>query len=582
MTYMKKDILSLSASVLFSLSVAVFGLASCSDKVYEDINTDKTKAETMNPSFQLAFAEKQIFGDMTYVDVHRLYTYAFTQHLMGCWNTTYYGGMHRVDDNEMSRPWNNLYPGAFRNLTDGLANVKGDSTQVNLYAALSIFRVYVGSLLTDYYGDIPYSEAGLNHLEGITQPKYDKQEDIYKSFFADLKAAVALFDAQAKPIDSDPMFNGNIDHWKVFANSLRLRYAMRLSGIYEKDPGSEIAQLAKNEFIDALSAGVMNSSADDACVKHEKISYSFGQESYKDFRGNALSKYFYGNDPANNPTYICETFWKQLYDNNDPRTTLLCRFYIDDYMSISTGEGRIDITDSIVATQKANEDKGVISPVKTGDYSYDPWPQYGQASIAGSPLMAQLAEIKTLHSDYVPEKNPRWMRPKLAVNLLRSENPGVLMTYAEVCFLRAEAAVLGWTADNAKSMYEAGIRAAMDFLTTNYDYDPILDGDYAAYIAQPAIAFSAGTAQQLSQINTQAWILHFHNPAEAWANQRRADAPVLAIPASDRVMDGNTATPVRLCYPLKEETYNGAEYEEAKSRVAGGYNWHARVWWDVK
>lgn len=111
-----------------------------------------------------------MFGDMNYVDVFRLYTYAFTQHLMGCWNTTYYGGQHRMDDQEMARPWNNLYPGAIRNLTEGLDQIKGDSTKVNLQAALRIFRVYVGGLLTDYYGDVPYTEAAWHRYPAIRNP----------------------------------------------------------------------------------------------------------------------------------------------------------------------------------------------------------------------------------------------------------------------------------------------------------------------------------------------------------------------------------------------------------------------------
>ena len=559
--------------IIIGLCSVLCTLYSCSDKVYEELNTDPTKSESIDPSYQLAYAEKQIYGDMNYVDVHRLYTYAFTQHLMGCWNTTNYGGQHRVDDNEMSRPWNNLYTAAFRNLTDAIAHTQNVPEQSNVYAALLIFRVYVGSLLTDFYGDIPYSEAGLNHLKGITQPKYDTQEDIYKSFCNDLKAAVAFFDAQANPIENDPMFNGDIEKWKKFANSLRLRYAMRISDV--------LPALAQSEFEDALAAGVMSDASDNACVVHENLSYSFGQESYKDFRGNALAKYFYGNDAANNPSYVCKTFWDQLYSNNDPRTTMICRFYIDDYMDIFTGEGRIDMTDSLVATQKANPDKNVANPVKTGDFSYDPWPSY--ANISGSPLAAKVEEVKAAHPEFDKDKNPRWTRPKLANNLLRSDNPGVIMTYAEVCFLRAEAAVLGWNAgDAAKTLYEEGIRAAIYFVTSHYGYETLLDSEIATYLAQPAIAFAAATNDQKQQINTQAWILHFHNPAEAWANQRRSDAPTMDIPSTSEIMDGQTATPVRLCYPLKEGTYNNTEYQAAKNRVTGTYDWHARVWWDVK
>ena len=561
----------MSARVLVCMSVAVFVLASCSDKIYEEINTDPTKADHVNPSSQLSYAELQMYGDMNYVDVHRLYTYAFTQHLMGCWNTTNYGGQHRMDDNEMSRPWNNLYAGAIRNLTDAIEATKGDATQVNIHAALRIFRVYVGSLLTDYYGDVPFSEAGMGYITGNSKPKYDKQEDLYRFFFTELKEAAALFDISAKAITSDPLFGGNIAEWITFANSLRLRYAMRLSDV--------LPDFAKTEFVDALEDGVMVSGTDDACVKHLNVSYSFGQEAFRDIRGNAMAKYFYGNDPANNPSYLCQTFWEQLYKNNDPRTTRLCRFFIDDYMSISTGDGRIDVTDAVLATQAANPSTNVIYTIAPGEFSWDNWPSY--TDIPGSPLATQIEGIQAAHPDYNPGSNPRWLMPKLANNFLRSDNPGILMTYAEVCFLRAEAAVLGWTTDNAKDCYENGIRAAMNILADYYGCSVITDAEYAAYIAEAAVAFGSVPDQQKSQINTQAWILHFHNPAEAWANVRRADYPKLQAPNTKNPLIDGADIPVRLCYPIKEETYSKDAYREAKDRV-GNYSWHARLWWDTK
>ena len=559
---------------LFYIALCAIFFASCSDKAYEEINTDPTKAAQVNAASQLSYAELQIFGDMNYVDVHRLYTFAFTQHLMGCWNTTNYGGQHRSDDNEMSRPWNNLFPASIRNLTDAISQTKGVPEQVNVYAALRIFRVYVGGLLVDYYGDIPFSEAGLAYLSGNSKPKYDTQDSLYIYFFQELKEAASLFDINANAITSDPLFNGDINKWKTFANTLRLRYAMRISDV--------LPAKAKAEFTAAIGDGVMSSASDDACVKHMNVSYSFGQDSYKDFRGNALSKYFFGNDPANNPTYICKTFWDQLYNNNDPRTTRLFRFYIDDYMSLSTGDGRIDMTDAVIATQKANPGAAVISTVSPGMFSWDEWPSYPE--LPGSALAKRVEEVQAAHPNYKPGDNPRWLKPKLANNFLRSDNPGVLMTYAEVCFLRAEAALLGWTSENAKGLYEEGIRASMDFLSDYYDCAGITADEYNTYIGQPGIAFNAANAK--AQINTQAWILHFHNPAEAWANVRRADYPALVGPdptqEKTKPMDGVQDIPVRLCYPLKEETYSKDEYQAAKARVSGDYNWHARLWWDVK
>lgn len=560
--------------ILSALAVCV--LPSCSDKIYEEINTDPTKADHINPASQLSYAELQLFGDMNYVDVYRLYTYAFTQHLMGCWNTTNYGGQHRADDNEMARPWNNLYPGAMRNLTDGIAATDNVPEQVNLNSALRIMRVYVGSLLTDYYGDVPFSEAGLGYLDGNSKPKYDKQEDLYRFFFTELRSAAGKFDINANAISSDPMFNGDINAWRTFANSLRLRFAMRISDV--------LPDLAKEKFREAITDGVMASAADNACVKHMNVTYSFGQESYRDIRGNALSKYFYGNDPANNPSYICKTLWEKLYNNNDPRTTMLCRFYIDDFMSLTSADGRLDVTDSLLATQAANPADAIVSTIAPGEFSWDAWPSYTE--IPGSPLANKIAEIVALHPGYSPASNPRWLKPKLANNFLRSDNPGVVMTYAEVCFLRAEAAVLGWTSDDAKTMYETGIREAMNFLADYYECDRVTDGNFAAYLAEPAVAFAAGSEGRKEQINTQAWILHFHNPAEAWANRRRSDYPALVgpDPANEKTkpIDGVQDIPVRLCYPIKEETYSGEAYQEAIGRVSGTYNWHARLWWDVK
>ena len=146
--------------------------------------------------------------------------------------------------------------------------------------------------------------------------------------------------------------------------------------------------------------------------------------------------------------------------------------------------------------------------------------------------------------------------------------------------------MLGWTSDDAKSLYETGIREAMNVLAECYGCDRVSDGDFATYLAEPTIAFAAGNDDRKRQINTQAWILHFHNPAEAWSNRRRSDYPELVGPdptnEKTKPIDGVQDIPVRLCYPKKEETYSAEAYNEAKARVTGTYDWHARVWWDVK
>lgn len=555
-------------NIFMAIMASAMLFTSCSDKIYEEINTDPTKADRINPASQLTQAELMIFGDMEVADMHRCYTYAFTQQLMGCWNTTYYGGVNRQDDEYVSRLWNHMYLNAIRNLVDGINSTKDDPAQANLNAALRIFRVFCSSLITDSYGDCPYSEAGLGFLEGVNNPKYDTQESIYKSFFTELKACVDQISNDGGNITSDPMFNGNINSWKLFANSLRLRYAMRISDV---EP-----ELAKTEFTAALADGVFASAADEALVKHLGVSFSFGPEAYSDYRGNALSKYFYGNDPSENTSYICSTFWKQLKGSNDPRLNIYCRFFIDDFMSVLSPDGRVDVTNEMMLP----ESEGMIMSIIPGDFMWDVW--FSDLPADGSALANKLAEVKAAHPTYSPDGNPRWHYAKLPHMFMKSDNPGVIMTYAEVLFLEAEAASKGWIAEDGKALYEAGIRAAMDFVTSHYDFAAISDADFSAYIAQPNVAWGGDAENQRKLINTQAWILHFNNPYECWANVRRADYPALdnPSPTKNELING-ADIPVRMPYPRSEDQYNKNNCDEAKGRVAG-YSWNARLWWDVK
>ena len=95
---------------------------SCSDSYMEDLNTDPSKANGIDPNAQLTTAQLQTYGDLGMVEIYRNYHYAFSQMLMGCWNTTNYGGRHTIDNNEMCRIWTSLYPNAIKNLTDGIHN----------------------------------------------------------------------------------------------------------------------------------------------------------------------------------------------------------------------------------------------------------------------------------------------------------------------------------------------------------------------------------------------------------------------------------------------------------------------------
>ena len=549
---------------IITMACALF-FASCSDEYMENMNTDPSKAATIDPNAQLTTAQLQTYGDLSMMEIYRNYHYAFTQQLMGCWNTTNYGGRHTLDNNEMSRIWTSFYTQSLKNIIDAQYRTAEDAEKVNINSVLRIYRVYLMSIITDTYGDAPFSEAGLGFLEGKFNPKYDKQEDIYNSFFLELEDAVNKIDPTKDKVTGDLIYAGDVTKWQQLANSLRLRFAMRISNV---NPTK-----AQTEFENALAAngGVITDASSDALIKYMTIAFSFGQEAYSDYRGNSLSQLLFGNDPANNPSYLCSTFFNQLYNSGDPRTFKISRCYYDGLMSATSPDNRIDITQEMI-------EKGIaFSPRDPGAYSWEPWPTGYDSDIC-----AELA----VNNPSVTATMAREVEPKLANNFLKSDNPGVVMTSAEVKFLMAEATVKKWNVGSAlaEDLYKQGVRAAMDFLTDNYGCTATIDAEFDAFI-QDKGAFGHTDNQKLEAINTQAWILHFTNPAECWANVRRSGYPKLKSPAEygfGQYLTGGTEIPVRLCYPVLESSYNKKSYNEAIERMGGTDNWHSLLWWDTE
>ena len=550
----------------FTLILAAFTIffTACSDEYMENMNTDPSKASTIDPNAQLTTAQLQTYGNLGMVEIYRNYLYAFNQQLMGCWNTTNYGGRHTVDNNEMGRIWTTFYTTAIKNLTDAQYRTADNAEKVNINSAVRIYRVYLMSVITDIHGDVPCSEAGKGFLEEKFNPRYDTQEEIYNDFFTELKTAGNNMDASKDKITGDVIFNGDVSKWKKLANSLRMRFAMRISNV--------APQKAQEEFEAALQdeGGIFQSNDDNALIQYMEKSFSFGQEAYTDYRGNALSQLLFGNDPANNPSYLCSTLFNQLYNTGDPRTFMIGRCYYDGLMSSTSPDNRIDLTNEML-------EKGIaFQPCEPGAFSYDPWP-----SGYDSDILKELAETNPSISTTVARET----EPKLANNFLKSTNPGVVMTYAEVEFLLAEASLKRWNTGSKSidELYRTGVRAAIDFLTESYGCDQVSDETFEEYINQNGIGHT--DEQKKEAINTQAWILHFTNPAECWANVRRSGYPKLKSPAEygfGQYLTGGTEIPVRLCYPVLESSYNKKSYNEAIERMGGTDNWHSLLWWDTE
>jgi hypothetical protein len=155
---------------------------------------------------------------------------------------------------------------------------------------------------------------------------------------------------------------------------------------------------------------------------------------------------------------------------------------------------------------------------------------------------------------------------------LRDETPGVIISYSEVCFLKAEAALQGQWPGSAQSLYEEGVAANIRF------YD--VPGDTSWYVSDAEITAYIATLPAVTeeQIITQKWIsFAFENGYEAWAEYRRTGFPKL------KKYDGSpideNLVPRRLIYPNFENTLNNQHYSDAVARQ-GADNAFTRIWWD--
>lgn len=140
------------------------------------------------------------------------------------------------------------------------ANAAQYGSNANQIAIARILKAYYYLVLTDAFGDLPYSEA----LKGNGTIPYDKQENVYPSIINELKAAVGQFDAGAT-VQGDVMYSGNTTKWKKFANSIRAIAALRMS--------KANATLGKTEFAAAVAAGVIDSNADNAGIPYPGGNY---------------------------------------------------------------------------------------------------------------------------------------------------------------------------------------------------------------------------------------------------------------------------------------------------------------------
>jgi hypothetical protein len=203
--------------------VLLLSAASCKKELVR-INQNENGSQTAQPDYLLTAATKATADTYWGVANTMEASLLFVQY----WAKIQYTDPDRYiySNSAFQELWTVGYSKSIVNLNQiiKLGDAQGNT---NYKGVALVLRSWTFALLTDAYGDIPYKQAA-NIDQSIT-PAYDKQKDVYYGLLDDLKAAQAALDPAGKAIAGDIIYGNNITLWKKFANSLRLRIALRIA-----------------------------------------------------------------------------------------------------------------------------------------------------------------------------------------------------------------------------------------------------------------------------------------------------------------------------------------------------------------
>ncbi|HVU96756.1 MAG TPA: SusD/RagB family nutrient-binding outer membrane lipoprotein [Puia sp.] len=512
--------------------IVLSGLGSCK-KDFVSINTDPNHITAANINYAYLFTNAQMIASGNsdangYEDWRNnlIYSSCMIQHLssiQGYWD----GDKYFYNAGYNSAYWDDNYNNTVTNIVEVVTHTATDANQTNFYNIARIFKVFMFQRMTDMYGDCPYSEAGLGFIKGITQPKYDKQQDIYANMLSELADAAGKLDP-GKPNTvgkADLLYGGDPAQWKKFAFSEMVRIAMRMSKVD--------ATNAQKWVQTAVQGGVMASNDDNAIVAHQALTGTPVP--------NGTGLILIGNDP--NAYRLSQTFVDYLKSTSDPRLSYLA---------------------TVCADPTDGTDKGDTTWAN----------QLGQPNGHDAPGSGSAYDLSKV-ANWPGDANKYSVVNRYTFS--RLDAPTFLLTYGETQLLLAEAAQRGWvTGTPAATYYNNGVTGSMAMLGAQAGAGPS-DAAIAAYLT--ANPYNAGSA--LNQINTQYWVASFMDENESFANWRRSGFPVLT-PVNYPGNVTNGTIPRRFTYPQGEASTNTANYTSAVSGLNNGDKMTSRVWWDVQ
>lgn len=512
---MKRKYQILALALLTSVAVGTY---SCTGD-FEEINTNKTKLTELDElGTENAFAAAQYRSiqaswqtfQSLFADLQGQYFANIAQNFSSDRNV--------MVGNWLNGAWSGFYGTAVPALLGVLENTgpQGKYPNPGKYAIASIWKVYMYLPRTDYWGPIPYSQVG----NGGPEVPYDSQEAIYKDFLTTLKTSAATLQAfkGTKIFGTvDQIYAGDVDKWILFANTLRLRLAMRISKV---EPA-----LAKTEAESAVAGGVFTTNAHDAFLKVNANSFNPMNQAtaWNEFRMSAAME-------------------SVLKGYTDPR--------ISKYFAPIPGTSNF---------------KGLRNGYTQGELGAAENNAGATSNVADQFLPA------------VQSSNAFAIMYASEAYFLRAE--GALKGWAmggtakEFYEKGIETAFKQWGIADA-----AVITAYTNGTTTPIALN---DMAKTPALSDIPVKFATDQTKQLEQIITQKWLANYPNGHEAWAEYRRTGYPKLyARINSDNPDSPKDAVVRRTPFVIGEQQTNAKAVTDAITKLGGEDKSSTRLWWD--
>ncbi|MEO5651177.1 MAG: SusD/RagB family nutrient-binding outer membrane lipoprotein [Ginsengibacter sp.] len=329
--------MKLKYSFLLFLVTLFFSITSCT-KELERINKNPNATENAQPDYLLTAATKTAVDQYWGITRSSNPTSLFVQQ----WAMIQYTDPDRYifTNNDFQGVWTVSYL-SIVNLNQVIKLADGEKNP-NYKGVALVLRSWIYTLLTDNFGDVPYKQS--IKIDQYLTPAYDPQKEVYEGLLADLKTAQAALDPNGKAIAGDIIYNNNISLWKKFANSLRLRIALRIAD-QEPETSKQVITDIQNE-----GGSFISNNSEIA-----KLAY------FNSPNQNPISNYFDTRDDYR----ISKTIIDKLIQLQDPRLSIYAA-----KTQTSTPAGYVGLPNGLLVGDASNY--GFSKTSKPGAYFLDP------------------------------------------------------------------------------------------------------------------------------------------------------------------------------------------------------------------